>query len=92
MLLFSSDTFQQNVLQESLDTIKRLCERPLEVASHARAIQADFRASGDRLLDPDQVKGTEVNTRTKLCSEQGDAGLPELMVIDEMTKFVKDTM
>ena len=29
-------------------------ERPLEVAPHAPAIQADFRASGDRLQDQDQ--------------------------------------
>ena len=31
-----------------------LYERPLEVAPHAPAIQADFRAPGDWLLDPDQ--------------------------------------
>ena len=31
-----------------------LCERRSEVALHAPAIQADFRASGDRLLDQDQ--------------------------------------
>ena len=30
------------------------CERPPEVALHDPAIQADFRASGDRLLDQDQ--------------------------------------
>ena len=29
-------------------------KRPADVAPHAPAIQADFRASGDRLLDPDQ--------------------------------------
>ena len=31
-----------------------LCERPSEGAPHALSIQADFRALGDRLLDPDQ--------------------------------------
>ena len=55
MLLFTSETFQQNELQESLDTIQRsLYERPPDVAPHAPAIQADVRALGDRLLDQDQ--------------------------------------
>ena len=40
MLLFILETFQQNVLQEPLDTTG---ERPSRVAPHARAFEEDFR-------------------------------------------------
>ena len=62
LLLFSSETCQQNVLQESSATGQTiLCGRPLEIAPHAPANQADFRASGDRLLDQgQQQKGIDL--------------------------------
>ena len=44
---FVLETLRQNALHKSLGTIK-------EDAPHAPAMQADFRASGDRLLDMDQ--------------------------------------
>ena len=50
-----AETFQQNVLQESSDTINRSCMKDHQ-KSHRKhqEIQPDFRASGDRLLDQDQ--------------------------------------
>ena len=52
MLFFTSEIFQQNVLQESLDTINRSCMKDHEtfrLAQHAPAIQADVRALGAQL-------------------------------------------
>ena len=54
-LLSTSETFQQTVSQESSGTIKAiLFERPSDVATNGLTILTDFRASGDRLLVPDQ--------------------------------------
>ena len=52
MLFFTSEIFQQNVLQESLDTINRSCMKDHEtfrLAQHAPAIQADVRALGAQI-------------------------------------------
>ena len=56
------ETFQQFVLQESLDTINDLFT-PSEDAPHALAIQADFGASGDRL------RQTGIDRRAVLSDE-----------------------
>ena len=55
MLLFHfGDVPAECVARDVGHDRKILYERPLQVAPHAPAIQADFRASGDRLLDQGQ--------------------------------------
>ena len=55
MLLVTSKTIQQNALQDQLGTIKGSCTKDRQKSRRThQENQADFCASGDRLLDRDQ--------------------------------------
>ena len=66
MPLNTSETFLQNILQESSDKIRRSClkDHQKSVAPQAPAIQPEFRASGDRFLDQNQRQNRLILTRS----------------------------